>query len=268
MIRREKDINLIIGGVICAVLLSVMAIGLFVTPHDPNTMNAATRFAGASGTHLLGCDNFGRDTLSRVMVGSQTTLMVAVLTVFFGATLGIVMGALTGYFGGVVDEVLMRINDALFAFPVILMVLVFVSVIGSGRSTIIIAIGIAFVPSFARIVRSEVVKQRELDYVIAARLSGAGDGRIIFVHILPNTLSTLLPALIIGFNNAILAETGMSYLGIGVQPPDPSLGRMLAEAQTYLFRAPLMTLVPGLTLILLILGFSLLSDGVTNLTKR
>jgi peptide/nickel transport system permease protein len=136
--------------------------------------------------------------------------------------------------------------------------------LGSGRNNIILALGIAFVPSFARIVRGEFLKYKKMDYITSARLAGAGNFRIMFVHILPNTFAVLLPAIMIGFNNAILAEAGMSYLGIGVQPPDPSLGRMLSESQTYLFRAPAMALAPGIVLILIILGFSLLSDGLTK----
>jgi peptide/nickel transport system permease protein len=264
--KNTRNLNLIIGGALTATMLIFMLVGLFYTPYDPNAMEASRKFAGSSFAHPFGNDHFGRDLLSRAMVGSQSTLLVALGTVFIGAFFGILIGALTGYFGGVLDEILMRLNDALFAFPSILLALIFVSLFGSGRLNVILALGIVFIPSFARIARSEFLKYKNREFVTAARALGVKDGRIIFRHILPNTLPVLLPAIMIGFNNAILAETGMSYLGLGVQPPDPSLGRMLSESQTSLFRAPQMALVPGLGRVLTILGFSLLSEGVAERT--
>lgn len=191
-------------------------------------------------------------------------MLVAAGTVFIGTFFGIIMGALTGYYGGIIDEILMRINDAIFAFPSILLALLFISLFGSGKYNVILALGIAFVPSFARIVRSEFIKCKNMDYVKNAKLQGASDFRIMFVHILPNTVTVLLSAIMIGFNNAVLAEAGMSFLGIGVQPPDASLGRMLSEAQSYLFRAPAYAIFPGVIIILMVLGFSLLSDGIKS----
>ena len=254
--------NLIIGGIISILMLLLILIGFFWTPFDPETMDSANKFAGISLTHPLGCDNFGRDILSRGMKGAGTTFLVALGTVLIGTVFGVVIGALTGYFGGTLDEIVMRFNDAVFAFPSILLALVFISLLGTGTYQVVIALGIAFIPSFARIVRGEFLKYRNMDYVKNARLQGASHFRIMFVHILPNTMSVLVSSIIIGFNNAVLAEAGMSFLGIGVQPPDPSLGRMLSEAQSYLFRAPNYALGPGCTIILMVLGFSLLSDGI------
>lgn len=231
-------------------------------PHNPNAMDPSAKFAGVSWKHLMGCDNFGRDVFSRVLVGSRTTLFVASCTVLIGTVGGIILGALTGYYGGWLDEVLMRINDAIFAFPSLLLALVFISILGPGRNNVIAALGIAFIPSFARIVRGEFLKYRNMDFVKSAKLQGAGSLRIMFVHILPNSMPVLLSAIMIGFNNAVLAEAGMSYLGIGVQPPEPSLGRMLSEAQSYLFTAPAYAIFPGVVIILMVLGFSLLSDGI------
>ena len=254
--------NLIIDGIISILMLLLILIGFFWTPFDPEAMDSANKFAGISLTHPLGCDNFGRDILSRVMKGAGTTFLVALGTVLIGTVFGVVIGALTGYFGGTLDEIVMRFNDAVFAFPSILLALVFISLLGTGTYQVVIALGIAFIPSFARIVRGEFLKYRNMDYVKNARLQGASHFRIMFVHILPNTMSVLVSSIIIGFNNAVLAEAGMSFLGIGVQPPDPSLGRMLSEAQSYLFRAPNYALGPGCTIILMVLGFSLLSDGI------
>ena len=206
--------------------------------------------------------SFGRDILSRVMKGAGTTFLVALGTVLIGTAFGVLIGAFTGYFGGTIDEILMRIIDAVFAFPSILLALVFISLLGPGTYQVVIALGIAFIPSFSRIVRSEFLKYKNMDYVKNARLQGASHLRIMFVHILPNTVSVLLSSIMIGFNNAVLAEAGMSFLGIGVQPPAPSLGRMLSEAQSFLFRVPNYALGPGCAIILMVLGFSLLSDGL------
>lgn len=262
--KRKRNYNLIAGGVITGTMLLLILIGVFYTPYDPNAMDAQSKFAGISFKHLMGCDNFGRDVFSRVLEGSRTTLIVAAGTVFIGTFFGILIGAFTGYYGGILDEILMRVNDAVFAFPSILLALVFISLLGSGKYQVIVALGIAFIPSFARIVRSEFIKCKDRDYVKNAKLQGAGDLRIMFVHILPNTLTVLLSAVMIGFNNAVLAEAGMSFLGIGVQPPDASLGRMLSEAQAYLFRAPAYAIFPGVVIILMVLGFSLLSDGIKS----
>jgi peptide/nickel transport system permease protein len=227
-------------------------------------MNTSEKFAGFSLLHILGTDNFGRDVFSRVIVGAFTTLKIAAGTVAIGLLGGLVIGAAAGYFGGAADAVLMRINDTLFAFPSVLLALVIVSLFGSGTYNVIWALGIAFIPSFARMVRSEFLRYRESDFIAGARLQGAGSMRIMAVHIFPNTLPVLLSSVLIGFNNAVLAEAGLSYLGIGVQPPEPSLGRMLSEAQSYLMTAPLYAFGPGVMIILMVLGFSLLGEGVSK----
>ena len=190
------------------------------------------------------------------------TFLVGAASIAIGAGIGIFVGALTGYFGGPLDELLMRVNDGLASFPSVLLALVLVSVFGSGKYMIIVALGIVFIPSFARVARSEFIAQKERDYVKNAKLMGAGPCRIMFVHILPNTRGILLSAITIGFNNAVLAEAGLSYLGIGTQPTDVSLGRMLAEAQGYLMKAPWFALAPGLTIVLTVLGFSLISESL------
>ena len=259
---KKKNFNLICGSAITLFVLLFVVVGFFWTPWDPNAMDETARFAGMSFAHPFGCDNFGRDLLSRVMKGGGMTLAIAAATVAVGTFFGVLIGAFTGYFGGWLDEVLMRINDVLFAFPSILLALVFISVLGSGKGNVILALGVAFIPSFARIVRGEFIRCKNMDYVKLVRLAGAGSLRIMFVHILPNTIQVLLPAVMIGFNNAVLAEAGMSYLGIGVQPPDSSLGRMLSESQSYLFTSPGSALFPGLFLVLMVLGFSLLADGL------
>ncbi len=260
-IKKKRNYNFIFGGIITGILCLLILIGIVYTPYDPEAMNASEKLAGVSWGHLMGCDNFGRDIFSRILIGGRTTLFVASATVFIGVFFGTLIGALTGYYGGLIDEIMMRITDTIFAFPSILLALVFVSIMGAGKFNVALSLGIAFIPSFARIVRSEFIRCKNQDYVKSAKLAGAGNWRIMFVHILPNIVPVLLSAVMIGFNNAVLAEAGMSYLGIGVQPPDASLGRMLSEAQTYLFSTPTFALFPGFTIILMVLGFSLLGEG-------
>lgn len=260
--RNKSDRNFMIGFVLSVIMLVFICVGFFYTPYDPNKMNAATKLAGFSWKHPFGCDNFGRDLFSRVMTGAGTTFLISLGTVGIGVVGGMLVGALTGYFGGIVDDILMRINDAIFAFPSILLALLFISLFGGGRMNVMWALGVAFIPSFARVVRGEFLKQRNLDYVKSARLAGASHMRIMFVHILPNIFPVLLSTFMIGFNNAVLAEASMSYIGIGVQPPDASLGSMLSEAQSYFFTAPWYALAPGCTIVLLILGFALMAEGI------
>lgn len=262
MLARKGNLNFIIGCTITTVMLLFILVGFVYTPYDPNKMSAADKLSGLSLKHPFGCDQFGRDILSRVMEGAGTTFLIALGTVVIGAVVGMIIGALTGYFGGIFDEILMRINDAIFAFPSILLALLFISLFGSGKYNVMISLGIAFFPSFARVVRGEFLRQKNLDYVKSAKMAGAGNFRIIFVHILPNIFPVLLSSFMIGFNNAVLAEASLSYLSIGVQPPDPSLGRMLSESQSYLFSAPWYAIAPGVTIVLLILGFALMAEGL------
>ena len=243
-----------------AVVLGILS--FFWTPYGTTTMSAAERFNAPSLRHLFGTDNFGRDIFSRVMQGIGTTVIVSSLIVLISATAGLLIGAVTGYFGGILDEVIMRITDAVNAFPSILLALVVISILGSGKQNVVFSLGIVFTPSYVRIVRSEFIRLRDSDFVCRARLMGVSKLRILFVHILPNIWSVFWVSVTIGFNNAILAESGMSYLGIGVQPPDASLGKMLSDAQGYLGRAPWYALAPGLTIVWIVLGFSLLSEGV------
>lgn len=247
-------------GLVLIILATLVAvIGTFYTPYEPNAISPVKN-ASPSLLHLFGTDHLGRDVLSRVMKGAGTTFVIAFSTVFIGAFLGSLIGAVTGYFGGIADEIIMRLNDCLASFPSILLALVFVSVIGPGKYNIILALGILFVPSFARVMRGEFIRQKERDYVKNAQLMGASHGRIMFIHILPNTMSILRSSITIGFNNAVLAEAGMSYLSLGVQPPDASLGRMLSESQNYVSSAPWSVIAPGLMIVITVLGFGLVNE--------
>lgn len=249
------------GMILTGIVLLMVVVGMFYTPYDPTAMNAAEKLQGVSFKHIMGTDQLGRDVFSRVMYGSRVTLLIAIGTVAIGAGVGTVIGAFTGYYGGIADEIMMRVIDALFAFPSMLLALVFVSLFQTGTWQLVVSLGIAFIPSFARIVRSEFIRCRGMDYVTLARLQGVGDLRIIFVHILPNTTGVLISSVLIGFNNAVLAEAGLSFLGIGSQPPYSSLGRMLSEAQGYLFSCPSVILCIGCVIVIMNLGFAFLGEG-------
>ena len=258
----KRDTHFRAGAIITGIMVLIILIGIFWTPYDPNAMDGTAKMQAPSMSHILGTDNFGRDIFSRVVQGAGSTFLIAAATVAIGLVIGILLGSITGYYGGWMDEVLMRINDSILAFPSILLVLVLIAIIGPGKYNIIAALGILFIPSFARIVRTEVAKQKNTDYVRSAKLMGASDMRILLLHILPNIVPVLLSSIAIGFNNAVLAEASMRYLGVGVQPPDPSLGRMLSEAQGFLSGAPWYAISVGVAIIFLILGFGLLSEGL------
>lgn len=260
--NRKWNNYLVVGLIMTEITLAIAVVGAFWTPYEATAMSASEKFVGPSLLHWFGTDNFGRDIFSRVMKGVGTTVVISVLVVTTSALVGVLVGALTGYFGGIVDEIMMRFTDAVNGFPSILLALVVISVLGSGVEKLILALAIVFCPSFIRIVRSEFIKYRDADFVARARLMGVKNGRILFVHILPNVLSTFLVSVVIGFNNAILAESGMSFLGIGVQPPEASLGKMLSDAQGYLTSAPWYALAPGLSIVWIVLGFSLLGEGI------
>ena len=247
------------GCIITAVLFAMILLSAFWTPYDPSAMSGAEKLLPPSLAHWMGTDNFGRDIFSRVMKGAGTTLVIALCTVAIGGGCGLIAGSLTGYFGGRVDAVLMRFNDAMTAFPSILLGLVFVSVLGPGTYNVILALGIVFIPSFTRMARSAYAACRDVNYVKSARLMGASKVRILYVHILPNTLNVLLPAVTIGFNNAVLAEASMSYLGIGSMS---SLGYMLSEAQSMLYSAPWYALGTGGVIVLMIFGVGLIGEGL------
>lgn len=262
MTMKKRNWYLTFGLVISAMMLAYMMLGFFWTPYDPGKLSASDKLAKPSLAHLFGCDQLGRDVLSRTLDGAGTTLVIALAVVAVGFVFGLLIGALCGYYGGVVDAAVMRVCDAITAFPSILLAMVVIAVIGSGTYNVIAALGILFIPSFARLVRGEFIKYRDRDFVQSAQLMGVSDWRIIFVHILPNTWPVLLSGLTIGFNNAVLSEASMSYLGIGVGPADASLGRMLSEAQSILFSAPWCTVFPSLVVILIILGLGMVGEGI------
>ena len=259
---KKRNWYLVFGGVMTSAMLAFTVLGLFWTPYESSAMSAADKYAKPTAVHLFGCDQMGRDIFSRTLEGAGFTLTIALAVLVVGAVFGLTVGALCGYYGGPADALIMRLCDAIAAFPSVLLAMVVIAVIGRGKYNVIAALGVLFIPSFARLVRGEFLKYRDRDFVQSARLMGVSDLRIIFVHILPNTWPTILSGLTIGFNNAVLAEASMSYLGIGADPSEPSLGYMLSNAQGYLFTAPWYTAFPAAVIILLILGVGLLGEGI------
>lgn len=267
-LKKAKSIPFYIGVGLIVFLLLVMIISIFYTPYDPNAMDSANRLAAPSMEHLFGTDNFGRDILSRIMEGSQTAFIIGISSVTIGFIFGFLFGVIAGYFGGWFDEVISRFIDAMLAFPGILLAIMLIAVFNTGMTNTIIALGIMSIPSFARITRSSFIQYKEYDFVKASIAKGAGSFRIIFQHILPNAISPILVAVALSFSGAVLSESGLSYLGLGVQPPDPSWGRMLKEAQAYIASAPWYVILTGLAITFLVLGFNLLADGLRDKQDR
>lgn len=267
MIHKKRNWNLIIGISMTGIILAAAVIAQFWTPYSTTEMDSASVNLAPCLLHPMGTDNFGRDILSRVMNGIGITFLTAFSSVAIGAFFGIILGAVTGYCGGLADEVVTGISNIILAFPSILLALIFIGFLGVGTGNLIAALGILYIPPFVRIVRSEVIRCRDLDFVRSARVMGVGTGRIIFSHILPNALVSILSTVTVTFNNAVLSEAGMSYLGLGVQPPVPSLGRMLSEAQSYLSINPWYGIFPGIVIILVILGVALINEGLQSRTR-
>ena len=262
--NRETNPTFMIGAALALFIGGITLVSFFYLPYDYNAMDSARRFAPPGPEHLMGTDNFGRDVFSRVMMGARYTLLTALLTVAGSAAAGSALGMLAAYAGGLRDEIIVRIMDTLSSFPGILLALVMVSLFGNSHTTLIIALLILFIPGFTRIMRNGMLRYKNRDFVLAARIAGVPALRIIFVHIFPNLLPSLLSASVLGLSNAILAESTMSFLGLGIQPPVPSWGRMLSESQGFLFNAPWSALSPGIMIMLTVLAFHYLGDGLKD----
>jgi peptide/nickel transport system permease protein len=263
--RAFRHVTFTAGLGITALLLLTAAVSLGYTPRDPLEMSMDSRLEGPSKTHPLGTDQFGRDLLSRIMVGSETSILVGVIALGIGMGLGVFLGTLSGYFGGWVDETFMRLMDAVQGFPAILAALLITAVFKPSVVISMVAIGVTFLPIFARLIRASFLELRDREFVLAARALGAGDAALIGRHILPNTLAPLIVQASISFPVAILAEAALSYLGLGTQPPHPSWGLMLREAQAFLGLSPWFAIFPGTAIALTVLGFNLLGDGLRDL---
>ena len=264
MYRFFRNKNFTVGFALSMVVVIVAAVSLVWTPYDGNRMNARDRLQGPSWQHPLGTDQYGRDTLSRIMTGSANSIIVGLVTVAIGLTIGVGLGLLSAYYGRWVDETIMRFSDLLFGFPAVLTAILITSILGPSMVNAMLAIGIFYIPVFARLTRAVAMVVWEKEFIAAARASGIGELSVTWRHVLPNILSPLLIQGTIQFAVAILAEAGLSYLGLGTQPPHASWGRMLNEAQTFMDTNSWMAIFPGLAITWAVLGFNLLGDGLRD----
>jgi len=263
--RWLRHVTFSIGLGVTLALVATALLSTLYTPRDPLEMSIAGRLQGPSAAHWLGTDQFGRDLLSRIMAGAVNSIMVGVIAVGIGMGIGIVFGMLSGYFGGWLDEGFMRLMDAVQGFPAILSALLLAAVFRPTLGVSMVAIGVAFLPIFARLTRASFLEFRDREFVLAARALGAGDVTLICRHILPNSVPPLIVQATISFPVALLAEAALSYLGLGTQPPHPSWGLMLKEAQAFLGTDPWFAIFPGSAIALTVLGFNLLGDGLRDL---
>jgi len=262
---RSLPFNLVAGVCVVTLLAFLALFGGLIAPYDPNALDLGARLTGPSATHWLGADEFGRDTLSRLLVGAQASAWIAFTTLAFALTLGLVIGVVAGFFGGVVDRLLMMVNDALLAFPGLLLALGIMAIFGASSSGIIIALGIAYMPAVVRVVRGSVLSIRQLEYVDASRVMGNPDWTTMFRHVLPNSIPPITVLASMMFGGIILSEAALSFLGLGVPPPNPSWGNMLASARPYIVQAPLLILLPGICITITLLGINLMGDAIRDL---
>ena len=259
---RNPILMLALTLVLLQLLLSVFAPAL--APYDPVAQAVEARMAPPDAQYLLGTDKLGRDVLSRIIFGYRASLGIAFSAVFMALLVGGSMGIWAGYKGGWIDRVVMRLADVLFAFPIILLAIGVIAILGTNSVSTVVAIAVVYAPIFARLMRAPTLVLRSADYVHAARSFGAGDLRIIVRHIMPNLMSVILVQVSLSLSTAILLEASLSFLGIGSQPPAPSLGRMLSEGRDYMFMAPWASIFSGLAILLASLGFNLLGDGLRD----
>ena len=254
------------AGLILIVLFLAAALAgaLGLTPYPPNEQHAKDRMQPPSRQYVFGTDEFGRDVYSRLIRGATNSLSIAFVSVALASVVGATLGTLAGYFGGRTDNTIMRIMDLFFAFPAILLALAIIAALGPGFRNTILAISIVYMPIFARVARGPVLTVRATEYVTAARCVGARDGRILGRHVLPNIAPPLIVQVSLALSWAILTEAGLSFLGLGIQPPEPSWGSMLSEARSLLELAPWLAIFPGLAIMFCVLGFNLLGDGLRD----
>ena len=263
--RARRHPSFVLGGVLTAVLIACALLSFLWTPWDPYAMALEDKLQPPSGTHWLGTDAFGRDIASLLLVGARNSIWVGLIAVGIGLGIGTALGLLASARRGWVEEAIMRLSDFTFAFPAILSAIMLTAVFGASIGNSIIAIGIFNIPTFARITRASANAVWTREYVMAARACGKNAWHITWQHVLPNILAVLVVQATIQFALAILAEAALSYLGLGTQPPMPSWGRMLSEAQTLMFQAPLLAVFPGVAIALSVLGLNLLGDGLRDL---
>lgn len=250
-----------------AVLVIMILLALFapiVAPYDPYAQNMANSLQKPSWDHWLGTDLLGRDILSRIIYGAQTSLLVGFVAVVIAGSVGMTIGLLSGYFGGILDTILMRVMDALIAIPTIILALAIGAMLGGGIGNVILALGIAIVPGYARLMRGQVLAVKQSDYIIAGELMGMSNIRNMLVHVLPNCISPLIVLITMNLGMAILAEAGLSFLGLGIKPPGAAWGSMVNDGYLYLLQNPLLSLAPGAAILIVVLAFNIVGDALRD----
>ncbi len=265
-LRRLAHNRMASTGAIVLVLAAIVAIvAPWIAPYDPKKIAVIDALQGPSWQHLMGTDNLGRDLFSRVMYGVRMSMLVAVVSISVAALVGVTLGLISGFYGRRLDDIIMRAMDILYAFPDLLLALALIATFGTGFSSLVIAIAIGRIPGFARITRASVLAVRENEYVEAARTIGAGNARIVLRHILPNGLAPIIVMTSVSLALAILVEASLSFLGLGIQPPTPSLGGLLKDSLGFMETAPWLAVFPGVAIALIIFSLNLLGDGLRDL---
>lgn len=252
------------GTFVIIVLVIVAVFAPWLAPYDPYQTNLPEALQPPSASHLLGTDSLGRDTLSRIIYGSRTSLTVGVVSIFIAASLGMTLGLLAGYYSGFPNIIIMRFIDSLMSVPMILLALVIASMLGGGLTNVIIAIGISLTAIYGRLMCGQVLTVKECDYVIAARASGASDISIMIKHVLPNCFPPLIVLVTMQMGLAILSEAGLSFLGIGITPPGAAWGAMVSDGYKYLLKSPILSFAPGLAIMLIVFSFNMVGDGLRD----
>ncbi len=253
-----------IGASIIIFFILVAIFAPLIATHDPRQANIIERLQGGSASHYLGTDKVGRDIFSRIVYGTRISLKVGFIAMTFSVGFGTFFGAIAGYYGGKLDNVIMRVMDIMLAMPSILLAMVIVTILGQSLTNAIIAVSIVYIPQYARILRAAVLKVRELDYVTASKVIGASNSRILFTTVLPNCLAPLIVQATLGIGAAILDAAGLSFLGLGAEIGEPEWGAMLNENRDLIRRAPLAVTAPGIAIFLIVLGFNLLGDALRD----
>lgn len=262
--RLLRSPSAVAGAVIVLLLILAGIFAPLLTPFDPVRQDLRSVLQPPSATHLLGTDNLGRDVLARILYGARLTLFIGAFAVGVGLLFGVPLGIISGYYRGIADQVIQRLMDLMLSFTSFLLALTLVALLGVGLTNVIVAVGIATIPRFARLVRSTVLSLREVTYIEASQALGAPDRRVLLKHVLPNSLAPVIVQATLSMGSTILTAAGLGFLGLGVQPPTPEWGAMLGEGRNYIFSQPSVTTFPGLAIFLAVVGFNLLGDGLRD----
>jgi peptide/nickel transport system permease protein len=254
----------IFGLIVILVLVLTAIFAPFLAPYNPYQQDLDQTLLKPSQEHIFGTDALGRDTFSRIIYGTRTSLMVGIIAIGIAASIGMILGLIAGYYGGIVNVIIMRSVDALMSIPMILLALVIASLLGSGLKNVMIALGVGMLPAYARLMCGQVLTVRETDYILAGHATGASNLRIMLRHVLPNCFPPLIVLITMMMGSAILAEAGLSFLGLGIEPPGAAWGAMVSDGYRYLFTNPMLSFAPGIAIMLVVYAFNMVGDGLRD----